>query len=153
MDLDSLTKILQASIGPVVLISGVGLLLLSMTNRLARSIDRIRQLCKVYETASQDAALLLKQQINILFQRCQMLRIAIALSTASISCVSVLILTLFSMFIFKVNLVGLVEFVFMTGLILLILSLVYFLRDIRYALSSLKLEIDNTYNNRKFKNG
>jgi hypothetical protein len=34
---------LRDAIGPVILISGVGLLLLTMTNRLGRAIDRARQ--------------------------------------------------------------------------------------------------------------
>ena len=40
------TKILQTSISPVVLISGIGLLVLSMTNRFARTTDRARALSK-----------------------------------------------------------------------------------------------------------
>ena len=35
---------LRDAIGPVILISGVGLLLLTMTNRLGRAIDRARLL-------------------------------------------------------------------------------------------------------------
>ena len=35
----AIVPILQTAIGPVILISGVGLLLLTMTNRLARTID------------------------------------------------------------------------------------------------------------------
>ena len=34
---------LQDAIGPVILISGVGLLLLTKTNRLGRAIDRAQQ--------------------------------------------------------------------------------------------------------------
>jgi hypothetical protein len=37
-----LIPVLQTAIGPVILISGVGLLLLTMTNRLGRVIDRSR---------------------------------------------------------------------------------------------------------------
>jgi hypothetical protein len=47
MSIPSLTElipVLQMAIGPVILISGVGLLLLSMTNRLGRVIDRARLL-------------------------------------------------------------------------------------------------------------
>ena len=36
-----LIPVLQTAIGPMILISGVGLLLLSMTNRLGRVIDRL----------------------------------------------------------------------------------------------------------------
>ena len=44
MRLIDLVPILQMAVGPVILISGVGLLLLSMTNRLGRVIDRSRLL-------------------------------------------------------------------------------------------------------------
>ena len=42
--LDQILPELRDAIGPVILISGVGLLLLTMTNRLGRAIDRSRQL-------------------------------------------------------------------------------------------------------------
>jgi hypothetical protein len=42
MLLNDLMTTLQLSIGPVILISGVGLILLSMSNRFARVIDRSR---------------------------------------------------------------------------------------------------------------
>lgn len=42
--LPDLLPSLQIAIGPVILVSGVSLLLLSMTNRLGRVIDRARDL-------------------------------------------------------------------------------------------------------------
>jgi Protein of unknown function (DUF2721) len=39
-----LIPVLQVAIGPVILISGVGLLLLTLTNRYGRTIDRSRLL-------------------------------------------------------------------------------------------------------------
>ena len=42
--LQEIIPVLQVAIGPVILISGVGLLLLTMTNRLGRAIDRSRSL-------------------------------------------------------------------------------------------------------------
>jgi len=42
-----LIPVLQTAIGPVALISGIGLLILSMTNRLGRVIDRGRSLAAV----------------------------------------------------------------------------------------------------------
>ena len=126
MSIDSLTKILQASIAPVVLISGVGLILLTMTNRLGRSIDRARHLCAAYDSAPTVAMPFLKQQIDILYARCQMLRIAIALASLCVVCVSVIVLALFSTYVFGVDLAGFVESVFAAGLISLIASMIYF---------------------------
>ncbi|MGA2854675.1 MAG: DUF2721 domain-containing protein, partial [Verrucomicrobiota bacterium] len=42
--LEQIIPELRDAIGPVILISGVGLLLLTMTNRLGRAIDWARQL-------------------------------------------------------------------------------------------------------------
>ena len=38
--------VLQVAIGPVILISGIGLLLLTLTNRYGWTIDRSRQLVR-----------------------------------------------------------------------------------------------------------
>ena len=42
LTLTQLVPILQLAIGPVILISGVGLLLLTLTNRFGRMLDRSR---------------------------------------------------------------------------------------------------------------
>ena len=42
----SVVQIMTASIAPVIVISGVGLLLLSITNRYGRAIDRARLLAQ-----------------------------------------------------------------------------------------------------------
>ena len=44
--LSELVPVLQTAVGPVILISGVGLLLLSLTNRFGRAVDRTRQLLR-----------------------------------------------------------------------------------------------------------
>ena len=46
--LEQIIPELRDAIGPVILISGVGLLLLTMTNRLGRAIDRARQKIQFY---------------------------------------------------------------------------------------------------------
>ena len=52
MDNPELIMILQASLTPVILISGVGLVQLSMVHRFARPVDRIRYLAQEIKTAS-----------------------------------------------------------------------------------------------------
>lgn len=145
MGIDNLIRIMQLSIAPCVLISGAGLLLLSMVNRLARPIDRIRLLCKELKAASEKEIPLLKEQISILYKRCVLLQASIALVTASIIWVSLLILILFSVFIFNLYPEKTIEFFFALGLICLILSLLFFLLDIRVALRSLKIEINRYF--------
>jgi hypothetical protein len=46
LTLQQLIPVIQMAVGPVILISGVGLLLLSMTNRFGRIVDRSRILAR-----------------------------------------------------------------------------------------------------------
>jgi hypothetical protein len=140
---DDLIKILQMSLSPVILISGVGLLLLCMTNRLGRTIDRIRVLCPHLKTSYKEELNQLKLQIAILEKRCRHLQKAIVLATLTIIGVSIIILSLFIMFILKINLIGFVETTFAFGLIALIISLLYFLADLALGLQSIRLEVDS----------
>ncbi len=142
MTIDNLIQALQAAIAPVVLISGIGLLLLTMTNRLGRSIDRVRQLCIAFKSSHRAE---IKDQIKILYERCQLMRISLVLAITSVVCISIIVFALFSIYIFRISLIGLMEFLFAAGLTFLILSLLLFLQEVTLSLHSLKMEIDNTF--------
>jgi len=143
MNIDDLTRILQGSIAPCILISGIGLLHLAMTNRLGRASDRIRQLCRELDTAPQNEAANLKTQIRIFYRRCQHLQTAIFLAAISIFFVSVVILMLFFTFIFSLTtIIPVIKLCFALSLTCLTLSLICFLFDIRMTLSSLKIEME-----------
>jgi len=143
MNIDNIIEILQASIAPCVLISGLGLLLLSMTNRLARPIDRIRVLNKELRSDSGRGSPGSREQILILFKRCQLLQRAIAWTVVSIFLVSIIILALFFAFFFSINIEFLIKALFTGSLVSLITSLAFFLRDIHLTLNSLKIEIQD----------
>jgi hypothetical protein len=74
---------LQTAIGPVILISGVALLLLTMTNRLGRAIDRARLIGAGLAEAEPPARTALEAQLRILWRRARLIRSAIALATIS----------------------------------------------------------------------
>lgn len=142
MNNENLIVILQASIAPCVLISGVGLLLLSVANRLGRPIDRIRLLCREIEKANQSEIPLLQKQVMILFRRCRYLQASVAFAIASIFFVSAIILLLFTGFIFDIHLEFLVKLFFAISLITLMVSLSFFLIDISTSLHSVQIEIN-----------
>src|SRR5579859_4218563 len=82
MPLPSLTDlipVLQIAVGPVILISGAGLVLLSMTNRLGRAIDRARILKEELPAHSAAEQPNTRAQLRILRRRAQLLRQAIIL--------------------------------------------------------------------------
>ena len=75
-----LVPVLQTAIGPTILISGVGLLLLTMTNRLGRAIDRARILAGEIPTPTEAENAIVTAQLQILRRRARIIRLAIALA-------------------------------------------------------------------------
>ena len=133
-DLEALTKILQASISPMALISGVGLLILSLTNRFGRVTDRLRELSDAAGGGMKHRA----EQIRILEVRAALLRSSITCAVASVLVTSVLVLVLFAIAIARLNFPWVVYALFACSLLFLITSLVLFLRDMRWSLHAVK---------------
>lgn len=138
---NELREILQTSISPVALVSGVGLLLLSMTNRLGRSIDRARVLASAIRQADDDERQNMVDQLRILYKRGRVLRRAIVASCLSILFASVIIVSLFEIFVHDLGLQWLVMGSFAAAMLCLVVSVVFFIRDITLSLRALKLEI------------
>ncbi len=132
---------LQVAIGPVILISGVGLLLLTLTNRYGRTIDRSRHLVReLREMAGADRQRL-EGQIEILYRRARVIRLSILLAGISVLLASVLIIVLFLTALLKVEVGLLISLLFIACMAMLSGSLVAFIRDINLSLGALKLEL------------
>lgn len=136
-----LTGILQASISPVALISGVGLLLLSMTNRFGRTADRARALVAQLRAAPPEEQAGLDVQIRILYRRSGILRAAILLASASILFASLLIVALFLSFLMGTTIQDFAALLFALSFLGLIASVVLFIQDMSLALKALRLEV------------
>jgi hypothetical protein len=144
MNVQELIPILQIAVGPVILISGIGLLLLSMTNRFGRIIDRSRQLAEVRHQGSSEAPNHIEQQIVILMRRARVVRRAIVLATLSVLCAATLVISLFLFHFLVWSGSGIVVMMlFLCCLSCLILSLLAFLHDINLSLAALKLELSH----------
>ena len=72
-------RIIQGAIAPVVLISGVGLLLLTLTARLGRIVDRTRILAAERRAAPLEERAGLDAQLAILAHRARLIRLAVGL--------------------------------------------------------------------------
>ena len=94
MPFPNLVSVLQVAIGPVILISGVGLLLLTMSNRFGRIIDRTRQLTHELRAgmASPEAT---AAQLDILLRQARIARGALAAASTSALFAAVLIVVIF----------------------------------------------------------
>ena len=136
-----LIPVLQMAIGPVILISGIGLLLLTLTNRYGRTIDRSRQLVReLRELAGADRKRL-EGQIEILYRRARLIRLSILLAGVSVLLASVLIIVLFLTALWKLEVGLLISVLFITCMASLIGSLGTFIRDINLSLGALKMEL------------
>ncbi len=139
--LSELIPVLQIAVGPVILISGVGLLLLSLTNRFGRAVDRSRQLTRELRGTDEADQQQLGGQVEILFRRAELIQLAIILAAMSMLFAAVLIITLFFTALFQWELAVPVSLLFICCLTSLIGSLVMFIMDIRLSLRALKLEL------------
>jgi hypothetical protein len=141
MSLREIAPVLQIALGPVILISGIGLLLLSMTNRLARLIDRSRRLSEARRTATGEERESVAAQIAVLSARAIYMRRAIVLAVVSLLCAAVLVITLFLAAVLRWDAVIVVVALFACCMLALIASLVAFLRDVNHSLTAIKLEL------------
>lgn len=140
----ALIGVLQTAISPVVLVSGIGLLILSMTNRFAHTTDRIRILLKSLHDDTefdQQSYHRLKSQIRILYRRSRILLLSISLALGSILFVSLLVTALFTTFFVNIDLQGTVIMLFAVSLLCLVASIVLFIQDMSLALKALTEEL------------
>jgi hypothetical protein len=133
-------QVLSAVVTPLVLISGVGLILLSLVNRYNHAIDRTRQL---YNEHDADGGLSpgRKKQVDHMYMRCNILRKSIGFLIFSIVCSIILILfILLEMFVnynmnfFKITLLFI-------AVISITVSTVLFFFDVRLSMKALDIEL------------
>ncbi|MBI4475078.1 MAG: DUF2721 domain-containing protein [Acidobacteria bacterium] len=141
MPLRELVSILQLAVIPVILISGVGLLLLSLTNRFGRVVDRSRLLLTALRSATEADRKVILSEIEILSTRALIVRQAIAFATVSVLFATVLVITLFVAAVLQWETGIVVVTLFICCMLSLIGSLVAFLRDINLSMAALRLEL------------
>jgi hypothetical protein len=149
VETSELVPVLQTAVSPVVLISGVGLLLLTMTNRLGRIVDRTRSLalrCRDAEGEEEDQV---RAQLLILEKRAHLVRRAIASAGLCVLFAALLVISLFVTALAGADVPWLIAAFFILSLASLIVSLVDFLRDINRSLQATTLEADEYWENKR----
>jgi len=139
--LRELIPVLQVAIGPVILISGVGLLLLTLTNRFGRAIDRSRQIGREMREVNDAERQSLSGQVEILYRRSRVIRLSITMAALSVLLASVLIIVLFLTALMKLEVGLMISLLFICCMLSLSVSLIAFLLDIQLSLQALKLEL------------
>ncbi|NNC90017.1 MAG: DUF2721 domain-containing protein [Akkermansiaceae bacterium] len=133
----SVFEALQLAICPVILISAYGLLLLSLTNRLGRAIDRARLLLR-------DENLHSDLQVMILMRRARWIRLSILFIVVAIVSAASLVLVLFTSVFLQIDAKLIVWALFAASLFSLVVALSYFISEVFYSLSALEAEFDRS---------
>lgn len=144
VNVSELIPVLQTAIGPMILISGVGLLLLTMSNRLGRVVDRARSLASLCSDPQEPSRSNKLAQLEILWKRARLIRAAISLLLTSALMAAILIVALFLTALFGLEDAWLIGGLFIVGMLSIIGSMVYFLLDINESLTALRLELIDT---------
>ena len=142
MTLTQLVPVLQLAIGPVILISGVGLLLLTLTNRFGRMLDRSRSIIREVSEGGQSPAAVsnLNDQVEILHRRARILRLSITLAAVTVLGAGVLILGLFIGAYWRVEITGALVAIFCVTILALIGSTLAFIVDMNLSLQAAQLD-------------
>jgi hypothetical protein len=136
-----LVPILQVAIGPAILISAVGLLLLTMTNRFGRIVDRSHVLAQALRSEDEAVRAGVASQVDILWKRALLARRAIVLGCVSALLAALLIIVLFVAALGHLEIAVLVAGLFTACLLTLIASLVMFLRELNVSLEALQVDL------------
>jgi len=137
----SFLEFLRSSFSPVVLISGVGLLLLSLNQRLGRTIDRSRALVVELNRPDCERRERKVTQLRILYNRGRILRFSIVSISFSILSSSLIIPVLLVMQFFHTDLRSVGVVLFLLSVLGVILSAISLLVDVSLTLKALGIEV------------
>lgn len=130
---------IQLAVAPVFLLSGVGVILTVLTNRLGRIIDRARLLERTIAQQPAEDHPPLDKELRDLARRAHLIQIAIALSILCALLICLVIVSLFAGVALSRDLSDLIVVFFIAGLGAFISALLVFLLEIRTAIKALHL--------------
>jgi hypothetical protein len=123
----------------VFLLSGIGVLLGVLTNRLARVVDRARPLEERLSQTDTDSNRSLAEQLTVFARRARLLNASITLSVISALLIASVVALLFSSAFIHLNLALAVSGLFVSAMFCLVAGLGSFLAEIRIATATLRI--------------
>jgi Protein of unknown function (DUF2721) len=131
--------IIQLAVAPVFLLSGVGVTLTVLTNRLSRIVDRARVLEERLAAAAETARFALHADLRTLARRARFINWAITLTTSCGLLVCLVIVSLFVGYFLSLDLSRTIAILFIVAMLAFVVAFVSFLREIFLATSSLRI--------------
>jgi hypothetical protein len=137
---ENVAKLIQLALGPVFLLSGVGITLSMLTQRLARIVDRARNLEDLRERTSEEARLKrIDKDLRAIWRRTKYINGAIALSTISALLTTLVVTILFASEFTPMAAGVIVAVIFSAAMICLSLAFLMFLIEVRIAINTLRI--------------
>jgi CBS domain containing-hemolysin-like protein len=130
--------VIQSALAPVFLISGVGVMLGVLTNRLARIVDRAR----VWEAEAEketERAADLEERLQVLARRSRYISTAITMCAVSALLIALVVVALFANAFLAVNLAGLIAILFVAAMLALTGAFLVFLIEVRIATAAIRI--------------
>jgi CBS domain containing-hemolysin-like protein len=130
--------VIQSALAPVFLISGVGVMLGVLTNRLARIVDRAR----VWEAEAEKEehrAADLDERLQVLARRARYISSAITMCAVSALLVALVVVALFANAFLAFNLSALIAILFVAAMLTLTAAFLVFLIEVRIATSAIRI--------------
>lgn len=138
-DISNIAHAIQMAVAPVFLLTAIAGILGVMANRLGRVIDRARALEGKLDVAAAAEAAAIKTHLRVLSRRAKMINLALTFCTMTALLVCSVIAVLFSGSFVQFDITMTVSLLFIMAMFLLVMGLLWFLREIFLATASLRI--------------
>ena len=148
-NIDTVASVIDIAVAPVFLLAGISGLLVVLTNRLGRTIDRSRSLqaAEAEVTSAQHKQTIRHEKTNLL-RRIHLNHIAISMAVLSAILICLVVITLFMGSLLQFNVSVVVASLFIVCMIILSLALCSFLLEILVATRVVRSTLTPTENYR-----
>jgi Protein of unknown function (DUF2721) len=130
---------IQLALAPVFLLSGIGVLLGVLTNRLARIVDRARKVEESLLQADGASSEESRGQLRVAARRARLINLSITLSTFAALLVALVVALIFASTFAPINLATSVAILFVLAMVALVGGLMSFLFEVRVATEALRI--------------
>jgi len=140
LQITDIAHVIQLSVAPVFLVTGIGAMLSVLSFRLSRAVDRARVLEERLPAQTDTQHLTtLQRELCVLSMRTRLINWAITLCTTSALLICMVIMILFVGAIIGLNIAVAIAVLFILSMAALISSLLIFLKEIQLATSNLRI--------------
>ncbi len=143
-NIDTIAHVIDISVAPVFLLAGISGLLMVLTNRLGRTIDRSRSLQATIEMELlPEVKAAIDKEMAGLLKRSRFINWSISLATASALLVCLVIIVLFMGSLTNINFSQIVASLFIICMVVLSAAFSCFLAEVFIAAGALRASLEN----------